>query len=131
MRILADIVEHLVVEEEVDHLQFCYLGYGQVEMPQHFPQLPEARLVVVHPQILQHLYVLVFSLGEGLIILQPLPESSDVALLKAGLTLPQPPVLVQQINFLLNACDLPLEERCDDGFRLADIDGPQKLQLFG
>ena len=100
-------------------------------MPQHFPQLPEARLIVIDPQVLQHLYVLVLSLGESLIILQPLPESSDIALLKAGLTLPQPPVFVQQVNFLLNARDLPLEESCDDGFRLADIDGPQKLQLFG
>ena len=66
-----------------------------------------------------------------MIRLQPLSESSDVALLETGLALPQPPVLVQQVYFLLNACDLSLEERCDDGLRLADIDGPQKLQLFG
>ena len=129
--ILANIVEHLVIEEKVDHLQLCNLGYGQVEMPQHLPQLPEARLVVVDPQVLQHLYVLVLSLGEGLVILQPLPESSDVALLEASLALPQPPVLVQQVNFLLNARDLALEERCDDGLRLAYIDGPQELQLLG
>lgn len=80
-------------------------------MAQHFPKLLEATFVVVNSQVPEDLDVLVLSLGVGLVGLQPLAEGSDVALLKTRLTLPQLPVLVQQVDLLLDRCDFPPKER--------------------
>ena len=128
MRVAADVFEHVVVDEEIDDLQLRDLGDHVVEVARDFPQLPEPRLVVLRPQLLQHLQRIVLLRTAPRP--QPFSQGRGVALLQTALVLPYFSVLIEQVDLLLDDGDLAIDDSVDSGLRLSDIDRPQKLCLF-
>lgn len=80
--------------------------------------------------MLKDLHLIVFLIRECLPTLQPFSKSSDVPLLQSALVLPDPSVLVQDVDLLFDVGDLAPDETGDGRFGLADVDCPQEFQSF-